>query len=805
MIIGDQMKICSSCGATNQSDAQACQACFQALRPKESPPNTPHNKKKAKKPSGFSLADIPQDASGGKAIAARVQQHTVEDPMIGEQVGNFVIKERIGKGGFGAVYRAEQIYIQESFAVKVLHVQQVTNEEIIKRFQREARALAQLQHDNIVKLSDFGMLPERGFYLVMEFLKGKSLLELLRARKRFPLPWILHIFEQLCRVLGYIHSLGIVHRDLKPGNIILTPGEDNSGKIKLIDFGIASLANDVDSITKTGTYLGTAQFASPEQSRGKKTLDGRSDLYSLSVILFRLLTGRLPFLGGNMVDVIYRQVNEPPPTLAEARPQKKWAEALEAFFISALAKNPSDRPQDALAYWKQCERALQEQYILTGTVVSEEGGSGAFQYLLDEKQNQGPHQGTPVGESLEELSSYYLESKDLLFDKESGLLQEISENASVEMVRSLSADVANRTPSQEFTEKTPVPFPSRSFSPAEGQPSPVPLVADPAATHALRAPASLAKPKGPKPIAEEQSPRFYGKAATDPTKPMLAAVVPSELPFPVSSPRPAPLPEQPPISLESEEDSFELSLQRRSQSKILFGGIGISVLVVLLLGGWFWSQSGKDLQVAPKTKRTHKRLLAQKGQPSKGKVSSSGAQTPNNKPGQRSGSAFKSSQVASAKPAKNKSQGHKQQNSTKTRMRKRYAKKRQLRTRRKRARYRWKKRRSSRQYAPQNNGPCGPDSTAYQWAVGKMKKPTSGRPKIRFFDCPFCQIKRKSGYICLSLPKAKASVKMRISLPGYQSCTFSLSRRRRKLWWTLKVEDTESIDVGSYRCTSFRP
>jgi serine/threonine protein kinase len=248
-------------------------------------------------------------------------------------------------------------------AIKVLHLHQVDNAEVVRRFQREARALSQLRHPQIVKMIDFGMLPQFGFYLVMEFLRGATLYERLRAREVFPIRRLIPLFRGLCDVLRFVHEKGIVHRDLKLSNIYLTE-EHGIEKVTLLDFGIAAVADDIDMITKTGAYIGTATYASPEQAMGMKELDGRSDLYALAILLYRLLVGRPPFEGLNSMEITHRKLSEAPPTLASMVPHRMWTPQLEAFFQTALSREPEGRPHDASVFWEHCHKALVAQMEL---------------------------------------------------------------------------------------------------------------------------------------------------------------------------------------------------------------------------------------------------------------------------------------------------------------------------------------------------------------------------------------------------------------------------------------------------------
>ncbi|HAA59257.1 MAG TPA: hypothetical protein DCE42_31200 [Myxococcales bacterium] len=295
-----------------------------------------------------------------------------EDPLIGQKIGNLQLLEKVGQGGFGSVYKARHLFLEQFFAIKLLRVKQQMNEEVVLRFQREARALAQLHHDNIVQTSDFGLLPEFGFYMVMEYLDGVTLHQQLLSGDHFDTDRLRVIMQQLCQVISYVHKQGIIHRDLKPENIFLLAPDTPKEKVKLIDFGIAALKDKIGQLTQSGTYLGTFLFTSPEQAQGKSSIDGRTDLYSLGIILYIMLTRKLPF-HGEEIEVLHQQVHKPPPPLSQALNWVQWAPELENFMQRALAKDPNQRPKDGEAFWKELSNAL------------------AFQEDLDEATVQQPH------------------------------------------------------------------------------------------------------------------------------------------------------------------------------------------------------------------------------------------------------------------------------------------------------------------------------------------------------------------------------------------------------------------------------
>jgi len=303
-------------------------------------------------------------------ISHTASMDPTHDPVIGKQLANLRVVDKLGQGGFGTVYKAKHIFVGKPFAVKLLKLSQQSNPEIVARFQREARALSLLDHENIVYFQDFGELPGYGFYMAMEHLAGVSLHErvrgLAKARQLVPLIEIKKLMVQMCDVLQYIHRKNIVHRDLKPSNIFLKQLESGEEKVKLLDFGIVALTAEDSDLTNTGVSLGTANYISPEQARGSKSLDGRSDLYSLGVMLYRLLTHKLPFKGESPVDTIIMHIQDQPPTLAKNAPYRQWAPRLETFIQIALSKDKNRRPPDAETFGKWCVEALEEQMQMEG-------------------------------------------------------------------------------------------------------------------------------------------------------------------------------------------------------------------------------------------------------------------------------------------------------------------------------------------------------------------------------------------------------------------------------------------------------
>ena len=222
---------------------------------------------------------------------------TSEDKLVGRTLpGGYHILDLISVGGMGRVYRAQQSALGRTVAVKIIHPHLLADENSALRFMTEARAASQLNHPNSVSVFDFGRTDDGQPYLVMEFLRGKDLARVAYEEGPLAFARIVDVLRQVLLALGEAHDLGIIHRDLKPENVILEPLRRGGDFVKVVDFGLAKLRADTQtpSVTSPGIVCGTPDYMAPEQGRGD-TIDGRSDLYAVGVILFQLLTGRLPF------------------------------------------------------------------------------------------------------------------------------------------------------------------------------------------------------------------------------------------------------------------------------------------------------------------------------------------------------------------------------------------------------------------------------------------------------------------------------------------------------------------------------
>jgi serine/threonine-protein kinase len=265
--------------------------------------------------------------------------------------GRYELLELIGRGGMSSVWRSHDRLLDRTVAMKVLHEQFTSDEEYVERFRREARSVAQLSHPNIVTVIDRGEDAGRQF-IVFEYVEGENLKQLIERSGRLPVRDALVMALQMARALAFAHDRGLVHRDVKPQNVLL----NDDGQAKMTDFGIARSV-DVEGVTITGTVLGTSEYIAPEQARGER-VDALTDVYSLGVVLYELLTGSVPFQGENFVAIALRHVNEPPPSVLERRPDAppRVAIAVER----ALAKNPDDRFQSMGELCSELETALAE-------------------------------------------------------------------------------------------------------------------------------------------------------------------------------------------------------------------------------------------------------------------------------------------------------------------------------------------------------------------------------------------------------------------------------------------------------------
>ncbi len=267
------------------------------------------------------------------------------DPLVGASIdGRYQVTERIGAGGMAVVYGATQLNVDRPVAIKVLGSGSAADDEVVQRFQNEARVIARLRHPNVLKLHDVGTLEDGRLYIVTELLHGAPLDRLVHDRALTP-QQVVRLMQPVAEALAEAHNAGVIHRDLKPANLYLERAGDVE-LIKVLDFGIAKLGGQV-RVTASGSIFGTPRYMSPEQAEARE-LDGRSDIYSLGVVLFECFCGRAPFEGDSPAKLLIQHVSELPPPLAELSPQP-LPPALEALVEEMLAKDRADRPPTMLA------------------------------------------------------------------------------------------------------------------------------------------------------------------------------------------------------------------------------------------------------------------------------------------------------------------------------------------------------------------------------------------------------------------------------------------------------------------------
>ncbi len=322
------MKFCPVCGTEYADDVKFCPRDGQTL--------------KSANPSGDLL---------GQVIADR-----------------YHVTKKLGEGGMGAVYLAEHVKMGRKSAIKVMSASMSQDADAVSRFNREANNASRIQHPNICAIYDFGETPDGLMYLAMEFIEGHSLNEILKKSGPMTLQRATNILRQTAEALHVAHEGGIVHRDLKPDNIMIAQ-QGGKDLVKVVDFGIAKAVGGDESgqkVTKTGLVVGTPEYMSPEQLSGDK-LDGRSDLYSLALVYYRMITGTLPFQAETSQETMIKRLTDDPMPLRQALPTGNFPGGLQQVMDHALARYANDRYSDAVEFAKDVEASL--------VGIAPEGGS----------------------------------------------------------------------------------------------------------------------------------------------------------------------------------------------------------------------------------------------------------------------------------------------------------------------------------------------------------------------------------------------------------------------------------------------
>ncbi|HEY0986885.1 MAG TPA: protein kinase, partial [Kofleriaceae bacterium] len=321
---------CPKCGAANRDDARFCGACGAASLSTE-PTSSP------------SLGDAPA--------------------MIGREIaGRYRMLAKLGEGGMGAVFRAEQISLKRTVAVKLLRPDVLGNQLLLRRFNAEAEAVAKLNHPNTVNIYDFGQDTDGTLFIAMEFIEGRSLRTVIQTEAPLPPRRALAIAIQVAASLSDAHARSIVHRDLKPDNVMLQDRGRERDIARVLDFGIAKLRDDNRAtqmqMTQQGDMLGTPQYMAPEQIRAE-LIDGRTDVYSLGCLLYEMVTARLPHEATTVLALLSKHLLEQPVPPSQRRPELGLPPALDALILAAMAKDPRSRPPTMDAFSEQLSALLQ--------------------------------------------------------------------------------------------------------------------------------------------------------------------------------------------------------------------------------------------------------------------------------------------------------------------------------------------------------------------------------------------------------------------------------------------------------------
>ncbi len=314
--------------------------------------------------------------------------------LVGETIADrYEVQQEIGKGGMARVYRAQDIRLQRTVALKVLAPQLSVDTEFVKRFEREASVSARLGHPNIVTVYDRGEY-DGLLYISMEYIEGRTLHTILKNQGALGLGYAVSILDPLCKALDFAHSQGAVHRDIKPHNVMI----DKTGRVLLADFGIAQPAEaERESLTRTGTFMGTPEYISPEQTQNRR-VDGRSDLYSLGIVAYEIITGNVPFTG-NTPQLLVAHTQETPPRLSTIVPD--IPKELDVLFARILAKEPQARFANgaafvdelrkvAVRYNLNLEPTTETQLLAQLTEPDSSAGRPTIQVTQDETQKGPP-------------------------------------------------------------------------------------------------------------------------------------------------------------------------------------------------------------------------------------------------------------------------------------------------------------------------------------------------------------------------------------------------------------------------------
>jgi serine/threonine protein kinase len=320
------MKICRKCGAKYPDHEEICSVDGHLLHP---------------------LPDFLANRQSRPPASSKESRDS--DPFIGKNIEKYKVIRKIGEGGMGVVYEAEHIHIQKKVALKILREDYTRKQDVVERFKQEARSASIIGHPNIIDVTDFGYTHNGRVFFVMEYLDGEDLATILENERTISFRRAVKIARQVCNALTAAHDKGIIHRDMKPENIFLQKAGTKDEKVKILDFGIAKMSildQEGRKLTKTGIVFGTPEYMSPEQAAGKP-VDRRIDIYSLGIILFEMLTGKVPFTGDTFMAILSKHIFEKVPSLKESARNLAIPLTLESVIYKCLDKEPDRRFQSA--------------------------------------------------------------------------------------------------------------------------------------------------------------------------------------------------------------------------------------------------------------------------------------------------------------------------------------------------------------------------------------------------------------------------------------------------------------------------
>ncbi|MFA7335910.1 MAG: serine/threonine-protein kinase [Candidatus Obscuribacterales bacterium] len=359
-------KVCSVCGRFYPGYASFCafdRSSLQVMKTQRELNQTTSGDLDGTQSQETQIVPVLPPATSTAQIAAddRLLGANPEEPysdLIGKTIDKkYLVQSVLGEGGMAVVYRAHHVQMERTVVIKVMQGWLLSNRNSVERFERECKLTAKLNHPNIVSVYDVGLINGKEPYLVMEYIKGESLADKIHNSGALPFATTANIIIQICRGLQEAHSSGIIHRDLKPDNVLLQHKSDRPDWVKIVDFGISNFVHGSKKLTKTGRMVGTPEYIAPEQLKDRP-IDMRTDLYGIGIMMFEMLTGRVPFDGESAESILMKHLLEDPPTMAEVRPELGENNLFQPIVDKLLKKNPDERYQTATELRLDVEHAL---------------------------------------------------------------------------------------------------------------------------------------------------------------------------------------------------------------------------------------------------------------------------------------------------------------------------------------------------------------------------------------------------------------------------------------------------------------